>query len=104
MEKVGETAGMVGDSVDGVGRRVGADQVGDYASNIQHVPVVGQSFNVNAMSTSLSCIINLCIQYMIVYTALAVSRVVADWRGKNYTGDFFVEILNQAALTTNYAL
>jgi len=125
MEKVGETAGMVGDSVDGVGRRVGADQVGDYASdavvdssnavgnaanavganpsNIQHVPVVGQSFNVNAMSTSLSCIINLCIQYMIVYTALAVSRVVADWRGKNYDSDFFVEILNQAALTTNYA-
>merc|ERR1719482_154715 len=79
------------------------DTVGGGVEKIQQVPIVGKGFQTNAVSTSLSCVINLAVQYMVVYTALAVAMVIADCRGINYTDDFFVEILKQGTLTVNYA-
>jgi len=76
MKNVGNTMGSVEDSVDDIGKQVGADKLGDAAGGavnsaggavgragrqvglrpaeqIEHVPVVGQSFRVNAMSIAL---------------------------------------------------
>merc|ERR550514_397442 len=94
-----------GDAMGTVSDKAGAgmDTVGGGVEKIQQVPIVGKGFQTNAVSTSLSCVINLSVQYMVVYTALAVAMMIADCRGKNYDGDIFVEVLKQGKLTVNYA-
>merc|ERR1719213_109322 len=110
--------GTVEDSVDSVGKRVGADKLVDAAGDavnsaggavgrgarsvgippaekIEHVPVVGQSFKVNALSTALSCVISLTVQYLIVYTALAIVRMWADYLNFKYAESTLVEVLTQ---------
>merc|ERR1719191_460661 len=46
---------------------------------------------------------NLTIQYMGIYTAIAVLRVVADFMGQNSKSWTLGEALDQATLTVNYA-
>jgi len=77
--------------------------VGARPENIQHVPVLGGNFRPDAMSTALSCVINLTIQYMLVYTALALVSTFADVLNWNMNGLRLCEILEQAKLTVNYA-
>jgi len=93
-EKMGPVSDKAGD---------GMDTVGGGVEKIQQVPIVGKGFQTNALSTSLSCVINLSVQYMVVYTALAVAMVIANCRGKNEGDDLFVEVLKQGTLTVNYA-
>merc|ERR1719504_528911 len=46
---------------------------------------------------------NLTIQYLTIYTALAILRVVADFQGQNVKSWTIYEALDQATLTVNYA-
>jgi len=56
----------------------------------------------NAVSTTMKCVINLTIQYMIVYSALAVSRTFADAFGWEFKTVPVANILNQCTHTINY--
>merc|ERR550537_666399 len=46
---------------------------------------------------------NLTIQYLIIYTAIALLRAYADWTGSNYEQWTSIEALEHATLTVNYA-
>merc|ERR1719156_38966 len=46
---------------------------------------------------------NLTIQYLTIYTAIALLRVVADFQGTNIKSWTIGEALEQATLTVNYA-
>lgn len=55
------------------------------------------------MATSLQCVISLTIQYMVVYTALALCRTAADVFGLKYNNLPLQKILQTATLTVNFA-
>jgi len=76
---------------------------GKGANPMEQVPVVGSQFDVNPVSTAMKCVINLTIQYMIVYTALAVCRTAADSWGLNYDKLPIQKILQTACTTVFYA-
>merc|ERR1719359_1196149 len=46
---------------------------------------------------------NLTIQYLTIYSALAILRVVADFQGQNSKSWTVGEALDQATITVNYA-
>merc|ERR1719387_3076279 len=46
---------------------------------------------------------NLTIQYLTIYSALAILRVVADFQGENIKSWTIGEALDQATITVNYA-
>jgi hypothetical protein len=56
----------------------------------------------NAVSTTMKCVINLTIQYMIIYSALAVARAVSDAFGWEFKTVPITNILNQCTHTVNY--
>merc|ERR1719230_1546890 len=70
---------------------------------MEKVPVVGDKFKVNPVSTSMQCVISLTIQYMLVYTALAVVRTAANSFGIKYDNLPIQDILKTATLTVNFA-
>jgi len=70
---------------------------------MQQVPVVGEQFAVNPVSTTMKCVISLTLQYMIVYTALALARMAADAWGFKYDNFPIEKVLRTACLTVNYA-
>merc|ERR1719198_2483428 len=121
MEGVGNTAGTVAGGADSAGSAVGADKVGDGAGSVvtgagdavggaadsvgatpKHVGVLGGA-KINPVSTAVKCVMNLTIQYLLIYTAIAILRVVADFQGENVTGWASYEALDQATVTVNYA-
>merc|ERR1719218_446687 len=51
------------------------------------------------VSITMKCVINLTIQYMIIYTALAACRTAADGFGWTFESTPVTKILGQAALT-----
>merc|ERR1719321_1879134 len=121
MEGVGNTAGSIQSGVDETGKTVGADQVGAGAGTVvrgagdgigsaadsvgatpQHVGVLGGA-KINPVSTALKCVINLTVQYMGIYTTIAIIRVWADFSGANVNKWKSYEALEQASLTVNYA-
>merc|ERR1719316_1159371 len=121
MEGVGNTAGTVQGGVGDASRTVGADQVSDGAGTVvrgagdgignaadsvgatpEHVGVLGGA-KINPVSTALKCVINLTVQYMGIYTAIAMIRVWADFSGANVMSWAIYESLLQATLTVNYA-
>merc|ERR1719321_2166590 len=121
MEGVGNTAGSIQSGVDETGDAVGVDQVekgtgqvitgagdavGDAADSVgatpEHVGVLGGA-KINPVSTALKCVINLTVQYMGIYTAIAILRVWADFAGANVNSWAIYEALNQATITVNYA-
>merc|ERR1719247_3537329 len=115
MEGVGNTAGTVQGGVSQTGDAVGAGAVNDagaggavggaaesIGATPEHVGVLGGA-KVNPVSTALKCVINLTVQYMGIYTALAILRVWADFSGGNVNSWTIYEALNQASLTVNYA-
>merc|ERR550514_1508006 len=104
MEGIGNTAGTVQGGVSSAGNTVGADKVGEGAGSVvtgagdavgsgagavggavgaepEHVQVLGGGI----VPTSLQCVINLTIQYMSIYTAIAILRMVADFKGDNFS-------------------
>merc|ERR1719160_207835 len=121
MEGVGNTAGTVQGGVDSTAEASGANKVGEGAGGVvtgagdavgdaadsvgatpKHVGVLGGA-KINPVSTALKCVISLTVQYMGIYTALAICRVVADFQGVNANSWTAYEALNQATLTVNYA-
>merc|ERR1719240_1152168 len=126
MEGIGNTAGTVQGGVSSAGNTVGADKVGEGAGAVvtgagdtvgsgatavggaatgavgaepEHVEVMGGGL----VPTSLQCVINLTIQYMGIYTAIAIGRMVADFMGANFEHYTVGEDLTRAAITVNYA-
>merc|ERR1719298_336369 len=70
---------------------------------LEKVPLVGDKFKVNPVSTSMQCVVSLTIQYMLVYTALAVCRTAADSFNIKYDNLPIQDILKTATLTVNFA-
>merc|ERR1719271_752149 len=121
MEGVGGAAGTVQGGVSSAGNTVGADKVGEGAGSVvtgagdavgsgagavggavgapDHVEVLGGGI----VPTSIQCVINLTIQYMTIYTAIAIGRTVADFMGDNFEHWTVGEALTQATITVNYA-
>jgi len=82
-------------------------QVGDEplegVTAVKQVPIIGSQFEVNGVTTSMQCVISLTIQFMIVYTALAICRMAADSWGMKYDNVPVQKILQTATLTVNFA-
>merc|ERR1719197_866020 len=70
---------------------------------LEKVPLVGDQFKPKGVSTSMQCVISLTIQYMLVYTALALCRTAADVFNVKYDNLPIQDILKTACLTVNYA-
>jgi hypothetical protein len=79
------------------------DSVNPIHDNTKNVPMVGDSFKVEPVATSINCVVNLTIQYFVIYTALAVIRTCADVWNLKYEQVPIQKILQTAALTVNYA-
>merc|ERR1719482_376613 len=69
----------------------------------EQVEVLGAAGEINPVSTAVKCVMNLTIQYLSIYTALAILRVFADFQGANIKSWTIGESLEQACLTVNYA-
>merc|ERR1719262_513104 len=72
-------------------------------NEIEQVPVVGDAFSVLPVSTTMKCVISLTIQYLLVYTALALCRTAADSFNMKHENLPIQRILVTATLTVNYA-
>merc|ERR1719408_418360 len=77
--------------------------LGSSENHMEKVPVAGSAFKVAPGSTSMQCVISLTIQYMLVYTALALARTAAKSLGVDYGKTPVLEILKTATLTVNFA-
>merc|ERR1719171_2211928 len=121
MEGIGNTAGTVQGGVGDAGNAVGADTVSDGAGSVatgtgdavggaadsvgatpDQVGVLGAQGK-NPVSTAVKCVMNLTIQYLLIYTAIAILRVVADFQGENVSHWTIGEALQQATITVNFA-
>merc|ERR1719198_1991846 len=72
--------------------------------SVQQVPVVGSQFKTNqAVPTAMQCVVSLTIQFMVVYTALALCRMAADSFGLKYDNLPIQKILQTATLTVAFA-
>merc|ERR1719169_97924 len=72
--------------------------------NVKQVPVVGSKFSTNqGVPTAMQCVVSLTIQFMIVYTALALVRMAADSWGLKYDNFPVQKILQTASLTVAFA-
>merc|ERR1719158_883913 len=71
---------------------------------VKQVPVVGSKFETNqGVPTAMQCVISLTIQFMVVYTALAICRMAADSFGMKYDNVPIQKILQTATLTVAFA-
>merc|ERR1719463_551911 len=71
---------------------------------MEKVPVVGSQFKVNPVSTSMQCVVSLTIQYMLVYTALALVRTAADVFSLSYDKlPLIQDCLKNAQTTVSFA-
>merc|ERR1719321_543571 len=76
----------------------------EVVENVKKVPVVGEKFNTSkGVTTAMQCVISLTIQFMIVYTALAICRMAADGFGLKYDNVPIQKILCTATLTVAFA-
>merc|ERR1719253_742950 len=65
--------------------------------------MVGRQFKTKGVTTAMQCVISLTIQFMIVYTALALCRMAADGLGMKYDNVPIQKILQTATLTVAFA-
>jgi len=80
------------------------DPVDSGVEGVQSVPVVGEKFKTNSgVPTAMQCVVSLTIQFMIVYTALALVRMAADSWGLKYDNFPIQKILQTASLTVAFA-
>merc|ERR1719261_2312772 len=80
------------------------DEPMDGVSAVKQVPVVGSKFNTNGgVPTAMQCVVSLTIQFMVVYTALALCRMGADAFGLKYDNLPIQKILQTATLTVAFA-
>jgi len=79
------------------------DEPMEGVTGVKQVPIVGSQFKVDGVTTSMQCVISLTIQFMIVYTALAICRMAADSWGLKYDNLPIQKILVTATITVNFA-
>jgi len=79
------------------------DEPMEVVNNVKKVPVVGKQFETKGVTTAMQCVISLTIQFMIVYTALAICRMAADSFGMKYDNVPIQKILQTATLTVAFA-
>merc|ERR1719311_1839089 len=96
-------AAAVAQCLDGARDAPALLQAGSEETPMEKVPVVGQNFKVNPVSTSMQCVISLTIQYFIIYTAIAAARTAADVLNVDYGKFPVMDILKVAAITVSYA-
>merc|ERR1719359_2696964 len=82
--------------------QVGGEPI-EQVTKVKQVPIVGSQFEVNGVTTSMQCVVSLTIQFMIVYTALAICRMASDVWGLKYDNVPIQKILQTATLTVNFA-
>jgi len=71
---------------------------------VQQVPVVGSQFSTgDPVPTAMQCVVSLTIQFMVIYTALAICRMAADGFGLKYDNLPIQKILQTATLTVAFA-
>jgi len=76
----------------------------EVVTQVKNVPIVGSQFRTNqGVTTAMQCVISLTIQFMIVYTALAICRMAADSWGLKYDNVPVQKILQTATLTVAFA-
>jgi len=72
--------------------------------NVKQVPVVGSQFKTNqGVPTAMQCVVSLTIQFMLIYTSLAICRMAADQFGLKYDNLPIQKILQTATLTVAFA-
>merc|ERR1719231_1965530 len=82
---------------------MGAGEPMEAVESVKKVPVVGKQFKTKGVTTAMQCVVSLTIQFMIVYTALAVCRMAADVWGLKYDNVPIQKILQTATITVNFA-
>jgi hypothetical protein len=76
----------------------------EHVSNVKQVPILGEQFETDQhVPTAMHCVVSLTIQFMIVYTALAICRMAADSFGMKYDNVPIQKILQTATLTVAFA-
>merc|ERR1719420_1529181 len=70
---------------------------------VKQVPVVGSQFEPKGVTVAMQCVVSLTIQFMIIYTALALCRMAADSYGLKYDNVPIQKILQTATLTVAFA-
>merc|ERR1719158_2037951 len=71
---------------------------------VKQVPVVGSKFKTNqGVPTAMQCVVSLTIQFMLIYTSLAICRMAADGFGLKYDNLPIQKILQTATLTVAFA-
>jgi len=75
----------------------------EVVNNVKQVPVVGEQFKTKGVTTAMQCVISLTIQFMLIYTSLAICRMAADSWGLKYDNVPIQKILQSATLTVAFA-
>jgi len=71
---------------------------------VKQAPVVGGQFSTSQpVPTAMQCVVSLTIQFMLIYTALAICRMAADSFGLKYDNLPIQKILQTATLTVAFA-
>merc|ERR1719231_1714424 len=80
------------------------DEPMEVVTNVKKVPLVGGKFRTHqGVTVAMQCVVSLTIQFMIVYTALALCRMAADSFGMKYDNIPIQKILQTATLTMAFA-
>merc|ERR1719230_40430 len=79
------------------------DEPLDVVTNVKQVPVVGNQFKAKGVTVAMQCVVSLTIQFMLVYTSLAICRMAADSWGLKYDNLPIQKILQTATLTVAFA-
>merc|ERR1719473_836630 len=70
----------------------------EVVTNVKQVPVVGKQFEPKGVTVAMQCVVSLTIQFMLVYTSLAICRMAADSYGMKYDNVPIQKILQTATL------
>merc|ERR1712216_772845 len=100
---VGAAYGMNADRLGFMDRAQAQDEPMEVVENVKKVPVVGSNFKTKGVTTAMQCVVSLTIQFMIVYTSLAVCRMATDAWGLKYDNVPIQKILQSATLTVAFA-
>merc|ERR1719389_455045 len=78
--------------------------MGEPLEKVKQVPIVGSKFKTDGgVPTAMQCVVSLTIQFMVIYTALAIVRMAADGYGFKYDNFPIQKILQTATLTVAFA-
>jgi hypothetical protein len=64
---------------------------------------MGPNMHFEPLSTTMKCVLNLTIQYIVIYTALGISRSYCDFKGTAYDKSAIQNALKAASETMFFA-